>query len=177
MSLRRAGDERGGLLPGAFMGGLGGAAPPVEGFMISQLLADNAFSIAIIVLQGIFGWAVWTAKKHFVSKEEYATERAEDAAKLAGNKGEGVAQIAALASVVKSTEHSVDILTREMKSVPSAESVHKIALLMEEMRGDLKALRSDIIGYKSTHDASLRAVEKQLGLVMQHEYSKGNKYA
>jgi len=56
----------------------------------------------------------------------------------------------------------------KVAALPTAKVVHDIALAMEEVKGDVKGVRADIAGMKETQRETIRAVERQVGLIMQH---------
>jgi hypothetical protein len=128
--------------------------------MMEQFLLDNWLSLAIVCIQAVWGWLLWSLRKQFISAEEHAESRKQIDARMDGieNKADALA-------------HRVDMVEREVRALPATEKgMNDLGIAMERVRGELVGLRAEVAGQRD----SMKAIERQLSLLMENEL-RGNR--
>lgn len=100
---------------------------------------NNSLRLAtpyITLLLGLLlAWVAWSFKRKFVTREDYEADRAklqERQASLARQHEAALAGQSALETAIK--------------NLPTAKDMHALALSLEEVRGDMKALSQEMKG-------------------------------
>ncbi|SHI60462.1 DUF2730 family protein [Halodesulfovibrio aestuarii] len=90
--------------------------------------------LALCIVQGLFGWGLWSLSKRFVSTD--------DCEKCRKKLGEDVA-------AMKSRQTAIESSIREL---PSKTELHELALTMKDLQGELKAMQASVETLKTMTD-------------------------
>ena len=85
---------------------------------------DRWWPVLGVIATLFYGWGIYHLSRRFVTKEEYAAVRTEQ----------------------ESMSGRLESLERRMETVPDSETMHRIALSLAEVRGDMKAVRNRMDG-------------------------------
>lgn len=82
--------------------------------------------VALMLVQGLFAWAVWSLTKRFVSTDSCTKCREKIGAEVAA---------------MQSRQTALESTIREL---PSKTELHELALTMKDLQGELKAMQSSV---------------------------------
>lgn len=82
--------------------------------------------VALVLVQGLFAWGVWSLTKRFVTNEDCKKCRK----KLEGD-------VAAMQTRQTAIESSI-------RELPSKTELHELALTMKDLHGELKAMQASV---------------------------------
>ena len=82
--------------------------------------------VVLMVIQGLFAWAVWSLTKRFVT-----SDACEECRKKIGH------EVAAMQSRQTSIESSI-------RELPSKTELHELALTMKDLQGELKGMQASV---------------------------------
>jgi hypothetical protein len=83
-----------------------------------------------VVGQGLLLWIGWSVRKRFASQEELGTER----------------------DARKQLEAKVTLLEGQVQSLPTSAGMHDLAMSIERLRGDMKAITTQLMATGKTID-------------------------
>ena len=122
---------------------------------METFLTDNWLSVAILCIQGVWSWVLWSMRKQFVSAETYDEARKQHGERM------GVVE-----NDVSVLVHRMDMVEREVRALPAIEkSMNDLGISVERVRGELAGLRAETTGVKD----GMKGVERQLSLLMENE--------
>ena len=93
------------------------------------------------------GWCLWQLSRRFVSREEHE----------------------AILEAQDTLESRVEKLERRMETVPDNETMHKIALSLSELRGDMKEMRGRMDGMET----SMLGLKNEISMLIEHHLESG----
>ncbi len=99
--------------------------------------------VGIVLIQGAMGWVLWSLRREFLSRSEWAAEKSQ----LAEKQGE-------LERRITETEHS-------LARVPGLPAVHELDLGVQALRGEIKALEVKVCGVRELLGRFVTVVERQ----------------
>ena len=103
---------------------------------------DRWWPVLGVIATLFYGWGIYHLSPRFVTKEEYEAVRTEQ----------------------ESMSGRLESLERRMETVPDSETMHRIALSLAEVRGDMKAVRNRMDGM----DTSIGGIKEQINMLVQH---------
>ena len=131
--------------------------------MMEQFLLDNWLSLAIVCIQVIWGWLLWSLRKQFVSAEEHVESRKQIDVRMDG-----------IENKIDALTHRVDMMERDVRSLPTvAQKITELGISVERLRGEISG---EIMSIRSSQDGqrdTSRRIEHQLTLLMENELRGG----
>jgi hypothetical protein len=121
---------------------------------MEEFLQNNWLSLAIVCVQAVWGWILWSLRKQFVSLEEHEKSRMQH--------GERMGTLESGASVLS---HRLDIVEHDINSLPTAQGISELTVSLERLRGEMMGVRAEMSGQRD----SMKAIERQLALLMENE--------
>lgn len=103
---------------------------------------DRWWPVLGVLATVFYGWGIYHLSRRFATKEEYAAVKTEQ----------------------ESMSGRLDELERRMETVPDAKTLHKIALSLMELRGDMKEVRGRMDGMET----SISGMKNQINILVQH---------
>ncbi len=103
---------------------------------------DRWWPVLGIAATVFYGWGIYHLSRRFVTKEEYENAKTEQ---------DAIAE-------------RLELLERRMETVPDGETMHKIALSLAEVRGDMKAVRNRMDGMET----AIAGIKEQVNMLVQH---------
>lgn len=120
---------------------------------MGQIFDSSLIPILTLLLQGLWAWALYTLKSHFVSKKELKEkEKSNDE------------RFTKVENDIGDLNNRVELMENSIKNLPSEKSLTNLSLEMESVRGDLKGFGEKL---NSTTDA-IRQTNSQVGLMYQY---------
>lgn len=120
---------------------------------MGQIFDSSLIPILTLLLQGLWAWALYTLKSHFVSKKELKEkEKSNDE------------RFTKVENDIGDLNNRVELMENSIKNLPSEKSLTNLSLEMESVRGDLKGFGEKL---NSTTDA-IRQTNSQVGLIYQY---------
>lgn len=110
---------------------------------------DRWWPVLGILATLFYGWGIYHLSQRFASKKELESVRT-DQESLSGR---------------------LEKLEKRMETVPDAETMHKIALSLAEVRGDMKAVRNRMDGMES----AITGMKEQINMLVQHHLNLENR--
>ena len=103
---------------------------------------DRWWPVLGILATLFYGWGIYHLSQRFASKKELESVRTEQ----------------------ESMSGRLEKLEKRMETVPDAETMHKIALSLAEVRGDLKSVRERMGGVET----AISGIREQVNMLVQH---------
>lgn len=108
---------------------------------------DRWWPVLGIFATVFYGWGLYHLSRRFATQEEFGTMEAEQ----------------------KVLSGRLDDLERRMETVPDSETMHKIALSLAELRGDMRGLSGRMDGMET----SLSGLKNEIGMLIEHHLEGG----
>jgi len=131
--------------------------------------------VAVVAGQVFFGWAAWSMRKKFVTRED--CEKCRDGRDKALDKKHGAAQAACgecrgefdeRLDRVEKRGATVDVI---LETLPKVNAIHDLSISLENLRGGQQALAE---GVKSL-GVSMDALRRNIDMLMENELHGGGK--
>lgn len=106
--------------------------------------------LAVLFIQGLFAWVLWTLRRAFVRGDEYLSHIEREQRQ----RQEHAARAAAL-------ENRLLALEQRVSQLPDARALHDLASAVESLRGDIKAVDMRITGVDRLMLRLEKALERQ----------------
>lgn len=116
--------------------------------MIATFWADGA-AVLVLVVQGLFAWALWSLRRVFVRNDEYAL------------------YLHRAAREQQVLENRLHALEGRVSQLPDGEALAGLAAAVESLRGDIKVVDARISGVDRLMVRLERALDRQDGYLRQ----------
>ena len=114
-----------------------------------EILADFT-PFLVLLVQGLFAWALWTLRRAFVRGDEYLRHLEQEGRR----RQEQAMRVTTLEGRLQSLEQKVALL-------PDAQALGDLAAAVESLRGDIKAVDMRITGVDRLMLRLERALDRQ----------------
>ena len=103
---------------------------------------DRWWPLLGILATVFYGWGIYHLSRRFATREEFRAVKTEQ----------------------EDMSARLELLERRMETVPDAKTLHKIALSLMELRGDMKEVRGRMDGMETT----ISCIKNQINILVQH---------
>lgn len=103
---------------------------------------DRWWPVLGILATLFYGWGIYHLSRRFATKEEFSGVKSEQT----------------------DMSERLELLERRMETVPDTVTMHRIALSLSELRGDMKEMRGRMDGVET----SISGIKNQINLLVQH---------
>lgn len=121
---------------------------------MEEFIKDNWLNLAILAVQGLWGWLWWSLRKQFVSVETHEECR-DKRGKRMGEVENGMATLA----------HRLEIVEREVKALPTVQGINMLNVELEKLRGEMQGFRAEMRGQRDF----MQRTERQISLLIENE--------
>ena len=121
---------------------------------MEDFIRENWLTLAVLIAQGLWGWALWSLRKQFVTVETHAACQ-DKRGKLIDEAGDGIAAL----------EHQVEIMERDVKALPTVQGINTLSVELERLRGEMQGFRAEMAGQRDF----MQRTERQITLLIENE--------
>lgn len=121
---------------------------------MEEFIKDNWLSLAIVVVQVLWGWVLWSLKKQFVSVDAHGACQSTKRKRL------GTLEVD-----LGGLSHRLDIVERDVKALPTVQGINLLSIELEKVRGELVGFRSEMTGQREF----MKRTERQISLLIENE--------
>lgn len=121
---------------------------------MEEFLRENWMNLALFAVQGLWGWALWSLRKQFVSVETHAACQ-DKRGKLIEEAEGGIAAL----------EHRLEIMERDVKALPTVQGINDLNVALERLRGEMQGFRAEMKGQRDF----MQRTERQISLLIENE--------
>lgn len=132
--------------------------------MISDDVA-NVLPIAVLVIQSLIAWVIWSMRHTFATKVDLDRHREETVKAVEAVRTERAEKTRELEASVNSIKGALEQLRDDLRKLPSSENMAQLGMKLTELHGDLKAHSAELKGMRDVHTivaASLDRVNEYL---------------
>ena len=127
--------------------------------------------VAVLVVQGLFVWVLWSLRRNFVSCDACAAARAAHDKRQADHRAEYDKRQADYDKRLGCMAAESKELRTSLDSLPKAKDLHEVAKEVEAVRGGLEAVKESV----KSLGISIDRLDKPIQLLLEHHINGGGK--
>lgn len=125
--------------------------------------------IAILLIQSLIAWVIWSMRNTFATKTDLKGHRDEIEKSIGVVRAERAEKTRELEGSVNEVKGALEQLRGDLRKLPSSGDVAALGLKLTELHGDLKAHSAELKGMRDVHAIVATSLDRVNAYLLEHK--------